>query len=64
MIVAFLGGWILKSVKDKQDQHDQEIKQLARGKVEKEDFRLLDERIFTSLTRIEDKLDKKADKAH
>lgn len=72
-LVAFLGGWLLRSLKediqelkaaDKKLQESVSSIQVAlpTNYVAKAEFKEMGDDIFSALRRIEDKLDKKADK--
>jgi len=72
-IVAFLGGWLLKTLFERiksLEKADHELaKEVAQLRVDlpthyvsKGDFQQLGDNIFNTLRRIEDKLDRKVDK--
>lgn len=72
-LIAFLGGWLLKTlfdrIKDLETADKAIAKELAELRVDmpshyvrKDEFRQLGDNIFEALRRIEDKLDRKVDK--
>lgn len=74
-LVSFLGGWLLKSLFDRiraLEIADKELMKsvtdlreiLPTNYVRRDTFEKLGDNIFETLRRIEDKIDKKADKEH
>jgi hypothetical protein len=72
-LIAFLGGWILKSLKETSDEQRKDLLNLtdkvqrvevlvAGTYVKRDDMDKLGDAIFHKLDRIESKLDQKADK--
>lgn len=72
-LVAFLGGWLLRSLKDDIQalkQADMRLQEsvndlrveLPTHYVPKPDFKEMGDKIFSTLRRIEEKIDQKADK--
>lgn len=72
-LIAFLGGWLLKTLFERIRQLESADRDMAREVaalrvdlpsfyVRKDEFRQLGDSIFETLRRIEDKLDRKVDK--
>lgn len=72
-LAAFLGGWVLKSLFERINTLDTDVKMVVKAVAElrealpthyvrRDDFKQALDNIFNSLRRIEDKMENKADK--
>lgn len=62
-LAAFLGGWVLNNITKALDRLDKDVRDMPISYVTKADYRSDLHDIKTLLTRIDDKLDGKVDKA-
>ena len=61
-LASFLGGWVLNNITKALDRLDKDVRDMPTSYVSKVDYRSDLHDIKTLLTRIDDKLDGKADK--
>ncbi len=61
-LAAFLGGWVLNNITKALDRLDKDVRDMPNAYVSKADYRDDIREIKKILTKIDDKMDKKADK--